>query len=239
MCLPSLRDDDDINDVASMAGVNLTEESANILATNSALVGTVTRSCKDETFLSPSLLSLRALEIGEAHGRRGGAQPSERPLKVSPRLLCCDREEVWRRRAGARRGQLHLPRRSAAAAGPAGESVPRGAAEEPNPQGDAVGGFIWSRRTFCDPDKPFIGPPGGRAARAGQRRARSAQILGAAGSAGEAEEGGAGERDPAESCQGNEVIKEEAPALRSGSVVHIQSAGRQQRVDPFSEEAHE
>lgn len=84
MVLPSLRDDDDINDVASMAGVNLTEESANILATNSELVGTVTRSCKDETFLSPSLLSLRALEIGE---KGGGAAPSERPLKVSPRLL--------------------------------------------------------------------------------------------------------------------------------------------------------
>ncbi|KAI2595527.1 TATA-box binding protein associated factor 4, partial [Homo sapiens] len=47
----SFRDDDDINDVASMAGVNLSEESARILATNSELVGTLTRSCKDETFL--------------------------------------------------------------------------------------------------------------------------------------------------------------------------------------------
>lgn len=65
MSLLSLRDDDDINDVASMAGVNLTEESANILATNSELVGTVTRSCKDEMFLSPSLLSRRTLEMGE------------------------------------------------------------------------------------------------------------------------------------------------------------------------------
>lgn len=69
--LPPLRDDDDINDVASMAGVNLTEESANILATSSELVGAVTRSCKDETFLSPSLLSLRALEIGEVGGVGG------------------------------------------------------------------------------------------------------------------------------------------------------------------------
>uniref|UniRef100_H2RT50 TATA-box binding protein associated factor 4 n=1 Tax=Takifugu rubripes TaxID=31033 RepID=H2RT50_TAKRU len=68
MSPPSLRDDDDINDVASMAGVNLTEESANILATNSELVGTVTRSCKDETFLSPSLLGHRALEIGKRFG---------------------------------------------------------------------------------------------------------------------------------------------------------------------------
>ncbi|KAF3832301.1 hypothetical protein F7725_025966 [Dissostichus mawsoni] len=40
------RDDDDINDVASMAGVNLNEESARILATNSELVGTHIRSSK-------------------------------------------------------------------------------------------------------------------------------------------------------------------------------------------------
>uniref|UniRef100_A0A3Q1EBD3 TAF4A RNA polymerase II, TATA box binding protein (TBP)-associated factor n=1 Tax=Acanthochromis polyacanthus TaxID=80966 RepID=A0A3Q1EBD3_9TELE len=46
---PAEIDDEDINDVASMAGVNLSEESANILATNSGLVGVVTHSCKDET----------------------------------------------------------------------------------------------------------------------------------------------------------------------------------------------
>lgn len=61
-----LRDDDDINDVASMAGVNLSEESARILATNSELVGTLTRSCKDETFLLPALLQRRILEIGKS-----------------------------------------------------------------------------------------------------------------------------------------------------------------------------
>lgn len=59
------RDDDDINDVASMAGVNLSEESARILATNSELVGTLTRSCKDETFLLPAPLQRRILEIGK------------------------------------------------------------------------------------------------------------------------------------------------------------------------------
>nr|XP_061835567.1 transcription initiation factor TFIID subunit 4-like isoform X2 [Nerophis lumbriciformis] len=64
----TLRDDDDINDVASMAGVNLSEESACILATNSVLVGAVTRSCKDEAFLSTYLLSQRALEIGRNFG---------------------------------------------------------------------------------------------------------------------------------------------------------------------------
>lgn len=48
-----------------MAGVNLSEESANILATNSGLVGVVTHSCKDEAFLSAPLLQRRMLEIGE------------------------------------------------------------------------------------------------------------------------------------------------------------------------------
>ncbi|XP_054653401.1 transcription initiation factor TFIID subunit 4-like [Dunckerocampus dactyliophorus] len=64
----TFRDDDDINDVASMAGVNLSEESARILATNSVLVGAVTRSCKDEAFLSTSLLTQRALDISKNFG---------------------------------------------------------------------------------------------------------------------------------------------------------------------------
>ncbi|XP_062252417.1 transcription initiation factor TFIID subunit 4-like isoform X2 [Platichthys flesus] len=64
----TFKDYDDINDVASMAGVNLSEESANILASNSGLVGAVTRSCKDEPFLSCSLLQKRMLEIGSRYG---------------------------------------------------------------------------------------------------------------------------------------------------------------------------
>ncbi|KAJ8370670.1 hypothetical protein SKAU_G00106980 [Synaphobranchus kaupii] len=64
----SFRDDDDINDVASMAGVNLSEESARILATNSELVGAVTRSCKDEAFLYTPSLHRRVLDIGKKHG---------------------------------------------------------------------------------------------------------------------------------------------------------------------------
>ncbi|XP_015220214.2 transcription initiation factor TFIID subunit 4 [Lepisosteus oculatus] len=64
----SFRDDDDINDVASMAGVNLSEESARILATNSELVGTLTRSCKDEAFLFTSSLHRRILDIGKKYG---------------------------------------------------------------------------------------------------------------------------------------------------------------------------
>ncbi|XP_034724255.1 transcription initiation factor TFIID subunit 4-like isoform X2 [Etheostoma cragini] len=61
----TFKDDDDINDVASMAGVNLSEESANILATNSGIVGAVTHSCKDEAFLSYAILQRRMQEIGE------------------------------------------------------------------------------------------------------------------------------------------------------------------------------
>ncbi|XP_038551445.1 transcription initiation factor TFIID subunit 4 [Micropterus salmoides] len=64
----TFKDDDDINDVASMAGVNLSEESANILATNSGLVGAVTHSCKDEAFLSCAMLQRRMLEIGRKYG---------------------------------------------------------------------------------------------------------------------------------------------------------------------------
>ncbi|KAJ3585828.1 hypothetical protein NHX12_012236 [Muraenolepis orangiensis] len=61
-------EDDDINDVASMGGVDLSEESARILATNSELVGAVTRSCKDRPFLPTALLARRALEIGKTFG---------------------------------------------------------------------------------------------------------------------------------------------------------------------------
>ncbi|KAK0150443.1 Transcription initiation factor TFIID subunit 4 [Merluccius polli] len=64
----TFKDDDDINDVASMAGVNLTEENARILATNSELVGAVTRSCKDEAFLSTTMLQKRMVEIGKRFG---------------------------------------------------------------------------------------------------------------------------------------------------------------------------
>lgn len=56
-----------------MAGVNLSEESARILATNSELVGTLTRSCKDDTFLLPAPLQRRILEIGTC--QQGPASP--------------------------------------------------------------------------------------------------------------------------------------------------------------------
>ncbi|KAJ3581299.1 hypothetical protein NHX12_016797, partial [Muraenolepis orangiensis] len=59
----AFKDDDDFNDVASMAGVNLAEESARILATDSELVGVVTRSCKDEAFLVTAALQRRMVEI--------------------------------------------------------------------------------------------------------------------------------------------------------------------------------
>ncbi|NWH54088.1 TAF4B factor, partial [Fregata magnificens] len=63
----SFRDEDDINDVTSMAGVNLNEENACILATNSELIGTVIRSCADEPFLSSEALQKKILNIGKRH----------------------------------------------------------------------------------------------------------------------------------------------------------------------------
>ncbi|XP_066184098.1 transcription initiation factor TFIID subunit 4-like [Sylvia atricapilla] len=64
----SFRDDDDINDVTSMAGVNLNEESARIMATNSDLVGTQIQSCKDEPFLAAIPLHKRILETAKKLG---------------------------------------------------------------------------------------------------------------------------------------------------------------------------
>lgn len=64
----TFRDDDDINDVASMAGVNLNEENARILATSSELVGTKIRSCKDEAFLPAGLLHRRILDTAKKLG---------------------------------------------------------------------------------------------------------------------------------------------------------------------------
>ncbi|KAM5303949.1 transcription initiation factor TFIID subunit 4B [Glossophaga mutica] len=65
--ITSLRDEDDLNDVTSMAGVNLSEENACILATNSDLVGTLVQSCKDEPFLFIGPLQKRILDIGKKH----------------------------------------------------------------------------------------------------------------------------------------------------------------------------
>ncbi|XP_053570967.1 transcription initiation factor TFIID subunit 4B [Bombina bombina] len=61
------REEDDINDVTSMAGVNLNEENACILATNSEIVGAVIRSCKEEPFLFTTALHNRILDIGKRH----------------------------------------------------------------------------------------------------------------------------------------------------------------------------
>ena len=60
------RDDDDINDVATMGGVNLSEESRNILATNADFIGTQIRSCKDESFLFHNPLLSRITAIGKS-----------------------------------------------------------------------------------------------------------------------------------------------------------------------------
>ncbi|NXU44187.1 TAF4B factor, partial [Drymodes brunneopygia] len=63
----SFRDEDDLNDVTSMAGVNLSEETACILAANSELIGTVIHSCAEEPFLSSEVLQSKILNIGKRH----------------------------------------------------------------------------------------------------------------------------------------------------------------------------
>lgn len=57
----SSREDDDINDVAFMAGVNLREENAQFLTTK---VGSVVQSCQDQLFLSTSPVLCRILHTG-------------------------------------------------------------------------------------------------------------------------------------------------------------------------------
>merc|ERR1719410_91178 len=66
--------DDDINDVAAMGGVNLAEEANKILGATDN-VGTVVRSCKDETFLQTGLLHQRITRICKEKGLE--APPAE------------------------------------------------------------------------------------------------------------------------------------------------------------------
>ncbi|XP_069495469.1 transcription initiation factor TFIID subunit 4-like isoform X2 [Ambystoma mexicanum] len=60
--------DDDINDVTSMGGVNLNEESARILATNSGLIGTQIHSCIEHPFLAAVPLHERILKLAKTFG---------------------------------------------------------------------------------------------------------------------------------------------------------------------------
>ncbi|NXI43957.1 TAF4B factor, partial [Galbula dea] len=63
----SFRDEDEISDVAAMAGISLAEENACILATSSELVGAVIHSCAQEPFLSSPELQKKILNIGKRH----------------------------------------------------------------------------------------------------------------------------------------------------------------------------
>merc|ERR1719346_446849 len=65
--------DDDINDVAAMGGVNLAEEANRILGATDN-VGTVLRSCKDETFLQTGLLHQRITRICKEKGLEAPSQ---------------------------------------------------------------------------------------------------------------------------------------------------------------------
>ncbi|XP_071342895.1 transcription initiation factor TFIID subunit 4-like isoform X3 [Trachinotus anak] len=65
ICSGSYKEDDDINDVAFMAGVNLREENAQILTT---MVGSVVQSCQDQPFLSLNTVLSRILHTGQPLG---------------------------------------------------------------------------------------------------------------------------------------------------------------------------
>lgn len=61
----SLREDDDINDVAAMGGVNLAEENQRMAAAANE-VGTQIRSCKDETFFLTNTLASKISRISKS-----------------------------------------------------------------------------------------------------------------------------------------------------------------------------
>ena len=67
----ALRDDDDVNDVAAMGGVNLAEENQKIMASGAELVGTQIRSCKDEAFFDIKALSSKITRIVKEHNLPG------------------------------------------------------------------------------------------------------------------------------------------------------------------------
>ncbi|CAN7982502.1 unnamed protein product [Ixodes hexagonus] len=60
--------DDDINDVAAMGGVNLVEESQNIISSHAALVGAEVRSCQDYNFLFTEPLQKKIADIASKYG---------------------------------------------------------------------------------------------------------------------------------------------------------------------------
>ena len=64
------REDDDINDVATMGGVNLSEETARIMGSTD-LIGQQIRSCRDELFLSQNPLHHKLKQIGECSNKFG------------------------------------------------------------------------------------------------------------------------------------------------------------------------
>lgn len=59
----TLKDDDDVNDVAAMGGVNLAEENQRIMEAGAEKVGTQIRSCKEELFLDVKSLTSRVAKI--------------------------------------------------------------------------------------------------------------------------------------------------------------------------------
>ncbi|XP_072013578.1 transcription initiation factor TFIID subunit 4-like [Amphiura filiformis] len=92
----SFKDDDDINDVASMAGVNLSEESARIMATNADFIGTQMRSIKEEKFLIQDPLHDHINRLCQKHGLQNASSEvmdlislaTQERLKLLTEKLC-------------------------------------------------------------------------------------------------------------------------------------------------------
>lgn len=100
-----------------MAGVNLNEENARILATSSELVGTKIRSCKDESFLPTGLLHRRVIDAGTAPPRGDGKNATGVAfLLMAVWFLSVRSQEARAERGVAGGGQLHLPRHRVPAA---------------------------------------------------------------------------------------------------------------------------
>ncbi|XP_042340145.1 transcription initiation factor TFIID subunit 4 [Plectropomus leopardus] len=117
----SYREDDDINDVASMAGVNLREENAQILTT---VVGSVVQSCHDQLFLSPNPVLSRILNTGQAFGVTDVGPEVvalvshatevclrgllEKLTVMSEQRKAAPKEDLWHVKVSDVRSQLHI-----------------------------------------------------------------------------------------------------------------------------------
>ncbi|XP_036067573.1 transcription initiation factor TFIID subunit 4 isoform X2 [Oryzias melastigma] len=101
----SYREDDDINDVASMAGVNLREENARILTST---VGSVVQSCQDQLFLSPQHLLTWILHTVSHATQERLRELMEKISAVAEHRRTSQQEDSWHVRVSDVRSQLRF-----------------------------------------------------------------------------------------------------------------------------------